>query len=95
MIIKFQTATKVWQMYDDVDSLQYQRVSPDNSELDGMEDVIDNTLTLELVDKVPPESYSGRVLLEFMNSNQLAESRVMAFSPIYLMNNQGRTIETI
>lgn len=95
MIIKFEV-NGAWQMYDDVDSLRYRKLGPFAVDLPGdeMEQVIDFTETIGNINS-DSKGNSGRVLLTFMNSKQLAESQICAFSPIYVMNDQGRTIEII
>ena len=93
MIIKFEV-NGAWQIFDDVDSLMYRRLGNFQLDLEEPEVVIDYTETMNSIcsdDKGNP----GRVLLTFMNSKQLEQYQVVAFSPIYLMNNQGRTIETV
>lgn len=37
------------------------------------------------------ETYS----IKFMNKNQTAETVILSHSPVYIMNDQGRTVETI
>jgi hypothetical protein len=110
MIIKFEV-NGAWQIYDDVDSLMYRRMGlfdqcEYNEPAEGIKeeeisgDLIDYTETLSTGEGDPRENsdskgHPGRVLLTFMNSKQTANSQVVAYSPIYLMNNNGRTIETI
>lgn len=110
MIIKFEV-NGAWQIFDDVDSLMYRRMGAFDqcalnepaegiSESEVSEDLIDFTETLSTGEGDPKENsdskgHPGRVLLTFMNSKQTANSQVVAYSPIYLMNNNGRTIETI
>lgn len=93
MIIKFEV-NGAWQIFDDVDSLMYRKLGNFDVKLEGPDLVIDYTNSLHNIcsgnDGTP-----NRVLLTFMNSKQLASSQIVAFSPIYLMNNNGRTIETI
>ncbi len=93
MIIKFEV-NGAWQMFDDVDSLAYRKLGPFTADIDEHEQIIDYTETLSNICS-GNEGTPGRVLLTFMNSKQLAPSQVAAFSPIYLMNNEGRTIEVI
>jgi hypothetical protein len=93
MIIKFEV-DGAWQIFDDVDSLMYRKLGKFNLDLEESESVIDYTNSIHAING-NSEGTPYRVLLTFMNSKQLSESQVVAFSPIYLMNNQGRTIETI
>lgn len=94
MIIKFK-AGEGWQMYDDVDSLRYYRLDAFLPDIELENGFIDFTDTISTDGPVDSNGYPNRVLLEFMNSKQTKESQIIAHSPIYLMNNQGRTIETI
>jgi len=97
MIIKFEVKgipNSSWQLFDDVDSLMYDKLGPHSVDIEDIGKVIDFTDTLSM-ENGDMGGNPGRVLLTFMNSKQLAASQVCAFSPIYLMNNQGRTIEII
>ena len=103
MFIKFEDAG-AWQLFDDVDNLQYRKMSiRDCLEYEkeyGTSDLIDYTETLQAnrgtkFDETLIDGPKIRVLLLFMNSKQLEYSKVLAFSPVYLMNNNGRTIETV
>jgi hypothetical protein len=93
MIIKFEV-NGAWQLFDDVDSLMYRKLGNFDVKLEAPEVVIDYTETIGAINS-DKNGNPGRVLLTFMNSKQLAESQVVAFSPIYLMNENGKTIETI
>lgn len=109
MIIKFEV-NGAWQFFDDVDSFMYRRMGrldgvEFNEPAEGVSeelvsgDLIDFTETISTGEGDPKEydkdGYPGRVLLTFMNSKQTANSQVVAFSPIYLMNNNGKTLEII
>jgi hypothetical protein len=109
MIIKFEV-NGAWQFFDDVDSFMYRRMGAHDclefhEPADGVtadydiKDVIDYTETMvkdgELLCNGSSEGYPNRVLLTFMNSKQTAQSQVVAYSPIYLMNDNGKTIEII
>lgn len=102
MIIKFEV-NGAWQIFDDVDSLMYRRMSlREVVDLSGcpVGSLVDYTETLQSngnsnKSDADIDGLKIRVLLTFMNSKQLANSQVVAYSPIYLMNNNGRTIETI
>jgi len=87
MIIKF-SVNGAWQMYDDVDSIRVKRITDATPEVFNG-DVIDFTT------EEPPAVGSERIWIRFMNSKQFAESEIIAYSPVYLMNNNGKTIETI
>ena len=102
MIIKFEV-NGAWQVFDDVDSLMYRRMSlREVVDLSGcpVGSLVDYTETLQSngnsnKSDADIDGLKIRVLLTFMNSKQLENSQVLAYSPIYLMNNNGRTIETI
>ena len=94
MIIKYQAAQGPWQMFDDVDSLRYEKLPAHNKDLPPLKNALDFSGSISQ-EKEPEGGFTGRVLVEFMNSKQLEESQIVAFSPVYVMNNEGRTIETI
>jgi hypothetical protein len=102
MILKFEVNGS-WQIFDDVDSLMYRRMSLREAvDLSGcpVGSLVDYTETLQAngnsnKSDADIDGLKIRVLLTFMNSKQLENSQVLAYSPIYLMNNNGRTIETI
>jgi len=89
MIIKFQDGNK-WRIFDEIDSLEYTHLK-NGEAADCQTAALDYTGELVPADK-PQEK---RVELWFMNKNQLTPSQVIAYCPVYLMNNEGRTIETI
>jgi hypothetical protein len=97
MIIKFEV-NGAWQIFDNVDSLMYRKLGSFNGKLaikdDEQVEFIDYTKTMNSVCS-NDTGFPGRVLLTFMNNKQLANFQAVAFSPIYLMNNNGRTIEII
>jgi hypothetical protein len=93
MIIKFEV-NGAWQFFDDVDSLMYRKLGNFDVKLEDPDEVIDYTETISSICS-EIDGTSGRVLLTFMNSKQLAQSQVVAFSPIYLMNENGKTVEVI
>lgn len=110
MIIKFEV-NGAWQFFDDVDSFMYRRMGAFddcqfNEPAEGISeelvsgDLIDFTETLstgegDAKENSDSKGHPGRVLLTFMNSQQTANSQVVAYSPIYLMNDNGKTIEII
>lgn len=88
MIIKFRVCDS-WQLYDEVDSIRYGRLT-------GREGLKEGTIDFtKREEDRPVPANSEKVLIAFMNKNQTEETLVVAYSPIYLMNNNGRTIETI
>lgn len=93
MIIKFEV-NGAWQLFDDVDSLMYRKLGNFDLDLEEPELVIDYTNSAHNICS-GKEGTPNRVLLTFMNSKQLAQSQVVAFSPIYLMNENGKTVEII
>ena len=93
MIIKFEV-DEAWQLFDDVDSLMYRKLGAFGADLEEPELVIDYTNTISNVAS-DEEGNPGRVLITFMNSKQLSQSQIVAFSPIYVMNENGKTIEVI
>ena len=101
MIIKFEV-NGAWQIFDDVDSLLYRRMSrKEVVDMSGypVGSLVDYTETLQTngsnKSDADIDNLKIRVLLTFMNTKQLENSQVLAYTPIYLMNNNGRTIETI
>jgi len=72
----------------------YRKLGPHDGLKDEGQEVIDFTETLN-VENGSSAGNPGRVLLTFMNSKQTANSQIVAFSPIYLMNNNGKTLEII
>ena len=93
MIIKFEV-NGAWQLYDDVDALRYRKLGPHAVDTEDLDDLMDFTETIAGINGAE-EGHPGRVLLMFMNSKQLVESNIVAWSPIYVMNENGRTVETI
>lgn len=97
MIIKFEV-NGAWQLFDGVDSLRYQKLGPHSVAEDIVDNAIDYTDSLRAIAS-DQFGFPGRVLLTFTNAMKLMgvndEYPVVAFSPIYLMNDSGRTIETI
>ena len=93
MIIKFEV-NGAWQFFDDVDSLMYRKLGNFDVKLEEPDEVIDYTETITSINS-DKNGNPGRVLLTFMNSKQLAQSQVIAFSPVYLMNENGKTVEVI
>ena len=91
MIIKFEVVG-AWQLYDDVDALRYRKLGPHKVDVEDLKDLIDFT---ETISEINEAGHPGRVLLMFMNSKQLVESNIIAWSPIYIMNGDGRTVEIV
>lgn len=93
MIVKF-AVRGAWHLFDEVDSLEYAYVGREGTVLS--EDTIDYR---EEVDRPISEEEWAKmprvVSLLMMNKNQLEPSHIITYGPVYLMNNEGRTIETI
>lgn len=92
MIIKVRDGNN-WVLFDEVDSLRY------HVEGEGfvMTDATLNFLGEDSASPLPESLGSGgnRWSLLFMNKNMTEETHVLANSPIYLMNNDGKTIERL
>jgi hypothetical protein len=76
-----------------VDELHYRKLKDGdvNSDGDGLKSgTIDFTK-----DNHYPVSENSRRIISFMNKNQIEETVICAYAPVYIMNNDGRTIETI
>ena len=84
MIVKFKsTQYDEWIVFDEVDYLRYSNPKKDTPLLGDELNFADANC--------PAEEFQ----LWFMNKNQTAETIVRANSPIYLMNNSGKTIEIL
>ncbi|MCK9520421.1 MAG: hypothetical protein M0R74_15565 [Dehalococcoidia bacterium] len=90
MILKIETSSG-WVFYDEIDCLSYRNFP--SGEYDAETDL------KELIDHTEgwakPCLENQKRLISFMNKNQSEESFVVAYSPIYLLNNEGKTIERI
>lgn len=90
MIIKFENMG-TWNVFDEIDSLTYSvikggDIAPPKPE--GLIDYTDRAISIK-------EADFYRVFMQFMNKNQTEPTYMMCFGPVYLMNNYGKTIETI
>ena len=86
MIIKFKSG-KRWVFFEGEDHLEYEELSKEPGGADS---------TILQFD--PPESMPGggpRMVVSFFTKNATERTVIFAHSPIYLMNDQGRTVETI
>ena len=93
MIIKFQNYDGTWQLFDDVDSLNYSIIGT------AKEDECFSSGTIFFTGEDEPHTNGmpyeqDRVWMSCVNSKQL-EAKIVAFAPVFIMNNEGRTIETI
>ena len=89
MIIKFQDRD-VWHVFDEVDSLEY-RYLKYGEKVVCRDDALDYTSYPVEENEVP----KLRIELWFMNKNQLELSQIFTYRPVYLLNNEGRTIDKI
>jgi len=88
MIIKFKSG-KTWVVFGEVDHVEYNDI-----DLDPKKDAVNS----DVIVYEPPDDQAaiGKcVALGFFTKNMNASTEVIAYSPIYLMNDQGRTVETI
>lgn len=90
MIIKFR-ADDSWQLYDEVDELHYRNKKENEVFDNSVLDFTRNDRSGYQVGECPAQPF----VIGFMNKNQTEECVIVALSPIYIMNNNGRTIETI
>lgn len=88
MIIKVLGVDGGFTLYGEVD-LVTTRPLAQNEVLS--DDVIDHTESnYRGIEANPRKNY-----IRFMNKNQVAETEIIAYSPVYVMNDQGKTVETI
>ena len=89
MIIKFQEKNR-WVVFGEIDHVEYEEFK--KSEEDGC----DYGSTLVYEPPYTPRAAGNRSIeLSFFTKNMSEATVVLAYSPIYLMNDQGRTIEII
>lgn len=103
MIVKLQTAGGNWVLFDEIDYLSYSDVTDDD--IPVMEGVID--YTHQFPPEVPspqsenpkhdPENTAKeiRIMLFFMNKNQITDTQVLCHPPVFIMNNDGKTIDKL
>jgi len=91
MIVKFQEKNR-WIVFGEIDHVEYEEIKRDS----------DNTGEGDKGDALvyePPYSSgeNGNRLIEmsFFTKNMTEATVINAYSPIYLMNDQGRTVEII
>ena len=86
MIIKFKSQD-TWVIFGEVDHVEY-------SDIDTERDAISSTAIVY----DPPNgcvTVGKSVGIGFFTKNMNEATEVIAYTPIYLMNDQGRTVETI
>jgi len=90
MILKFQSG-KTWIVFGELDHVEYEYLGRKDETVGYGYPIIcfpppdDNVLTPAI------QEYDIRFFTKGMNEGK----QIHAFSPIYLMNDQGRTVETI
>ncbi len=86
MIIKFKERDS-WVIFGEIDHLEYQELGKATNQ------AVDSSVLLYMPGNYPAEGkYIG---LSFFSKHMSKATVIHAFSPIYLMNDEGRTIETI
>lgn len=92
MILKFRTA-EGWMIYGELDSVEYKQV-PDcigkNTNIPVAIDVLDFTGGIDY-----PIANGDKRQVNFFSKYMNAQTCIIAYTPIYLMNDEGRTVETI
>ena len=85
MIIKFQENNK-WVMFGEVDHVEFEPVN-------GSEEPV--ALSVLCYDAPNDDKIHGLYDVKFFTKNMNEATRIQVYSPIYIMNDQGRTVETI
>jgi hypothetical protein len=80
-------------MYDEVDELHYRTLK--DGDVDNDSDGLKSGTIDFTKDNHYPVSENSRRIISFMNKNQTEETVICTYSPIYLMNNNGKTLEII
>ena len=93
MIIKFRSAFgEEWILFDEVDYIRYCTLPPLSERQKERADYCSKQEVYFVDEKNDKKEI---IRLNFINKNQLEETIVYAYAPIYLLNNEGKTIETI
>ena len=87
MIIKFKSKD-TWVIFGEVDHVEYRKVEFDLKHGGVSSDAI----VYEPSDDQPAIEWIG---MGFFTKNMNDATEIIACSPIYIMNDQGRTVETI
>jgi hypothetical protein len=88
MIIKFKS-NDTWVVFGEVDHVEYRDINYDPRKEAIKSDVI-------VYDPPNDQAVVGKwIAMDFFTKNMNAATEIMACTPIYLMNDQGRTVETI
>lgn len=86
MIIKFMSGDS-WVIFGEIDHLEYQEIEQDKNCA-----VSSDVLIYEPANLPTRGSCIG---MSFFTKNMTAPTVIHAYSPIYIMNDNGRTVETI
>ncbi len=86
MIIKFRENDS-WVIFGEIDHIVYKEAFTVDEEKGS-----DDKALFFLADKDDKEAHKMRV--EFFTKNMTEATVIFAYSPIYLMNDEGRTVET-
>lgn len=86
MIIKFQER-KTWVMFGEIDHLEYGEIPKD--EKGGIPDDV------LVFTPAQGQAASKHMWISFFTKNMTEATVINAYSPIYIMNDQGQTVETI
>ena len=88
MIIKFKS-DKIWVVFGEVDHVEYNDIDFDPKKDAARSDVI-------VYEPPSGQAVTGKCVgLGFFTKNMSEATEVIAYSPIYLMNDHGQTVETI
>jgi hypothetical protein len=87
MIIKFKSGD-TWVVFGEVDHVEYR-------ELDYFPDKMAVSSNVLVYDPPKDQSAFNRIAMSFFTKNMNAATEAIACTPIYLMNDQGRTVEII
>ena len=89
MIIKFREKDS-WVMFGEIDHIEYRDVDT------SKEAMSDDAIIFEPPSNQVPLTPNGRqqVAIGFFTKNMREATEILAYSPIYIMNDEGKTIET-
>jgi hypothetical protein len=87
MIIKFKS-NGTWVVFGEVDHVEYNK-----SDFDPQKDAVSSGVII--YDPADDQPVVNRISMGFFTKNMNEATQIIACSPIYLMNDQGRTVETI
>jgi hypothetical protein len=88
MILKFKTG-QMWVLYGEIDHLTYEPFNERGAGIPG------DVLLYEASDEQQECPALRPYRLTFFTKNMNEATVIHAYAPIYLMNDQGRTVETI